>query len=250
MVTSWNGVISGDQWMPYQPSNFVTPPFGDFNSGHSHFTKLFALTMNKWFGSNILKNTITYDGLTLMAPLFPGNQVAAYGDFLVGTGLSGVQPGVVPSAPITFSFNTWNDIADSAGYSRLYGGIHCLSAHTTSQTTAVLVDSYINSSWNIAANTLMSPFVGQSYVSAAEPDTCAQSIIDWINTPCTCPTHTPAPAPAPIEPVAPVEPIAPVAPIEPAPAPVEPASVEPVEPAPVAPVEPAPVDPVEPVAQL
>jgi len=230
MVTSWNGVISGDQWMPYQPSNFVTPPFGDFNSGHSHFTKLFALTMNKWFGSNILKNTITYDGLTLMAPLFSGNQVAAYGDFVIGAGKSNIQPGVVPSAPFTFSFNTWNDMADSAGYSRLYGGIHCLSAHTTSQTTAVLVDSYINSSWNIAANTLMSPFVGQSYVSTAEPDACAQSIIDWINQPCTCP----APAPAPVEPVAPVAPVEPVAPV----APVEP----------VAPV--APVAPVEPVAQL
>lgn len=33
-IVSWNGSIKGDQWVPYQEDNFVTPPFADFPSGH------------------------------------------------------------------------------------------------------------------------------------------------------------------------------------------------------------------------
>jgi hypothetical protein len=186
-VQSWNGVVQGEQWIPYQETNFVTPPFGDFNSGHSHFTKLFALTMSKWFGSSIVKNTITYDGLPLMAKLFKGNQTGLYGDFVVGVGSSTIQASV-PAAPVTFSFSTWDEIADSAGYSRLYGGIHCLSANTTSQTTAVLVDSLINSTWNInsiinsAPSSATEPVITGMIMAMAEanPDAGAQTIMDWI----------------------------------------------------------------------
>jgi hypothetical protein len=184
-VQSWNGVVQGEQWIPYQETNFVTPPFGDFNSGHSHFTKLFALTMSKWFGSSIVKNTITYDGLPLMAKLFKGNQTGLYGDFVVGVGSSTIQASV-PAAPVTFSFSTWDEIADSAGYSRLYGGIHCLSANTTSQTTAVLVDSLINSTWNInsiinsAPSSATEPTGMIMAMAEANPDAGAQTIMDWI----------------------------------------------------------------------
>jgi hypothetical protein len=175
-VQSWNGVVQGDQWAPYQDLTFVTPPFGDFNSGHSHFTKLFALTMSKWFGSSIVKNMTTYDGLPLMAKLFTGNQTGLYGDFVVGVGSSTIQASV-PAAPVVLSFSTWDDIANSAGYSRLYGGIHCFCAHSTSQTTAVLVDSLVNSTWNIVVN----PTVNTAPIlPMAEPDLGAQSIMDWI----------------------------------------------------------------------
>jgi hypothetical protein len=148
-VSSWNGVIDGGLWVPYQESNFVTPPFADFPSGHSHFSKAFALTMNKWFGESIVKNTTFYDKETLICPLFDVNQTATYGDFIVNSGSSDIQPGVVPSEAITLSFNQWNEMADQAGMSRLYGGIHCITAHTSSQQVAVEVDSYINSTWNI-----------------------------------------------------------------------------------------------------
>jgi len=178
-VQSWNGLVQGDQWIPYQRPNFVTPPFGDFNSGHSHFTKLFALTMGKWFGMNIVKNPTSYDNLSLMAPLFTGNQTAAYGDFLVAKGSSSIQPGVVPNAPVTLSFSTWEDIATSAGFSRLYGGIHTITSHTTSQTTAVLVDAYVNSTWNVTAAPV-APIFGLSFVPDATPDDGAQTILEWI----------------------------------------------------------------------
>lgn len=148
-IASWNGTVDGALWVPYQEANFVTPPFADFPSGHSHFSKAFALTMNKWFGDNITKQSVFYDGLNLICPLFPTSSNGTYGDFIVSAGKSLIQPSVVPSSPLTLSFNTWNDMADSAGMSRLYGGIHCITAHNSSQQTAIEVDGYINSTWNI-----------------------------------------------------------------------------------------------------
>lgn len=150
-VASWNGTIDGAQWVPYQDANFVTPPFADFPSGHSHFSKAFALTMSKWFGPNIQKNIVYYDLQTLFCPMFTSNQKLYYGDFMISPGTSTVEPGIAPTHHVTLSFNTWDEMADSAGYSRIYGGIHAISAHRGSQTTAVEVDGYINSTWSIRA---------------------------------------------------------------------------------------------------
>ena len=148
-IGSWNGDVDGAQWVPYQEANFVTPPFADFPSGHSHFSKAFALTMNKWFGENITKTTTFYDGEPLISPLFKASQNGVFGEFTITSGSSSIQPGVVPSAPITLAFNKWNDMADQAGLSRLYGGIHAITAHNSSQQTAIDVDGYINSTWSI-----------------------------------------------------------------------------------------------------
>jgi hypothetical protein len=149
MISSWNGTISGDQWIPYQRASFVTPPFPDFPSGHSHFTQAFAVTMTKWFGPTITKNMMTYDLQSLYSTSFTSNQTAAFGDFILPAGSSAIQPGTVPAADVTLSFSTWQDMADQAGMSRLFGGIHSITAHYASQITANAVDGYINSTWGI-----------------------------------------------------------------------------------------------------
>jgi hypothetical protein len=105
--------------------------------------------MNKWFGNNIAKQAVFYDGINLICPLFPSSYNGIYGNFVVNAGKSSIQPLIVPSSPLTISFNTWDDMADSAGMSRLYGGIHCITAHSSSQQTAIEVDGYINSTWDI-----------------------------------------------------------------------------------------------------
>ena len=151
-IPSWNGMVDGSQWIPYQRPNFVTPPFPDFISGHSNFTKGFALTMNKWFGSDIIKNSISYDNLPLMASLFTSSQTAQYGDFIISPGSSSIQPSITPAHPVIFSFKTWDEIANAAGISRLYGGIHTITAHTAAQASAILIDQYINETWNILTN--------------------------------------------------------------------------------------------------
>lgn len=147
-IQSWNGTVDGAQWIPYQEANFVTPPFADFPSGHSAFSKSFALTMNKWFDANITKTSIAYDQQKLICPIFANSQITLYGDFTAPVGSSRIQS-TVPSMPVTLSFTTWDQISDSAGISRLYGGIHAESANESSKNTAVQVDIYINSTWNI-----------------------------------------------------------------------------------------------------
>ena len=166
-LTSWNGIIDGSQWVPYQHSNFVTPPFADFPSGHSHFMKGFSLTMTKWFGTNIIKNNIIYDNISLMSPIFSTYQTGVYGDFVISKGTSQIQPGITPTRPITFSFTIWDDIANAAGLSRLYGGIHNMNSHTSSQITAIYVDGYINSTWNILINI--------PYMSSYQPTSTQQN---------------------------------------------------------------------------
>jgi hypothetical protein len=117
---------------------------------------------------------MTYDGEQLFSPILAANQTTAYGNFTVPRGASTVEPGVAPAAPITLVFRAWDEMADQAGMSRLYGGIHALSAHQGSQTTAVEVDGYINATWNINA----APVLASQALAPLEPDTDA---IDLAN---------------------------------------------------------------------
>lgn len=157
-MMSWSGqLIDGAQWMPYQTATFVTPPFADFPSGHSHFSKAFALVMTRWFGADIVPYPVpSVDRVQLMSPVFSvgaalggGGGMSAYGVFSFAAGSSEVQPGVVPARPLTLSFPTWESVATSSGMSRLYGGIHARTAHTASQTTALLLDGMIAAAWDI-----------------------------------------------------------------------------------------------------
>ena len=147
-IASWNGVMNGANWVPYQTASFVTPPFADFPSGHSNFTKGFALTMTKWFGPNITKNDVSYDNVQLMAPLFKTAQSGPYGTFVISPRTSIIQSSV-PAQEVSLAFETWEQIATSAGISRIYGGIHTETANTASQTVAIQIDGYINSTWSI-----------------------------------------------------------------------------------------------------
>lgn len=142
--------VLGEMWTPYQEDTFVTPPFADFPSGHSYFSKAFALTMSAWFGDSVPHTgNIVCTDLGLISPLFTDDQRNRFGAFTVKAGASIIQSGAVPAQDITLSWGKWSDIADSAGISRLYGGIHCLSAHRSSQAVAGEVDAIIRDTWGI-----------------------------------------------------------------------------------------------------
>ena len=152
-VQSWNGTVKGDQWIPYQTANFITPPFADFPSGHSQFSSAFALTMTKWFTANITPTTIYYDKQTLISPLFTSNDTQPFGTFTIGAGKSEIQSGVVPAIPLTLQFTTWDEMSSGdygAGKSRLYGGIHCGTANIASQSIADELNILIDASWQIS----------------------------------------------------------------------------------------------------
>jgi hypothetical protein len=193
--------------------------------------------MNKWFGTSITKTSTYYDQQVLISPLFATNQTKSYGDFTVSAGTSLIQAGVVPAAAVSLSFVSWNDIADQAGISRLYGGIHAIKAHESSQQTAVAVDGYINSTWNIQTTAITQIVSSTPPAPAPTPEP----------TPAPAPTPEPSPAPAP-------EPAPEPAPTpEPAPAPApepEPTSTPAPEPAPAPTPAPAPEPEPAPIPQL
>lgn len=92
--------MMGEEWMPYQSENFVTPPFPEYTSGHSTFSSS---------GAEILKRFTGSDAFGFSVTIQPGS--------------STFDP-LVPARPVTLSFPTFTDYADEAGISRLYGGIH------------------------------------------------------------------------------------------------------------------------------
>ena len=148
-VTGFDGVsISGESWIPFQEASFVTPGFPDFPSGHSAYSQVFASTMAQWFGPSVRSDgVVALSDLTLMSPMFTGTQTGPYGSVVVPSGSSLVQPSVVPSAPVTLSWPTWQSLADSAGISRQYGGIHCPSAHVASQAVATQLVGLVRGYW-------------------------------------------------------------------------------------------------------
>ena len=127
--------ILGNVWVPFQPSNVVTPPFPDFPSGHSTFTQTFANVMTDWFGSNVPNVVAPFSQVTLLSPILRSQSGNLYGNFTIASNSLEVQP-TLPAAPITLSFTTWQDMATQAGLSRLYGGIHAESANIGGRTVA------------------------------------------------------------------------------------------------------------------
>jgi hypothetical protein len=121
-VRAWAGpghgtqTIRGEDWLPYQPTTFPTPPFPEYSSGHSNFSAA---------GAEILR-------------LFTGKE-----DFgasvAVPAGSSKVEPGATPAHDVTLSWATFRDAADQAGISRRYGGIHFEQGDVDARATGRLV---------------------------------------------------------------------------------------------------------------
>lgn len=106
-IRAWAGpgrgsrLIRGEDWLPYQPTTFPTPPFPEYSSGHSNFSAA---------GGEILRLFTHSDrfGASVTIP----------------AGSSKVEPGVMPAIDIVLSWPTFSAAADQAGISRRYGGIH------------------------------------------------------------------------------------------------------------------------------
>ena len=95
------GTVMGENWKPYQPDSFLTPPFPEYTSGHSCFSAAAATILRSFTGSDTFGGSAT-----------------------VAMGSSKVQPGVSPTADVPLSWDTFTAAANEAGVSRRYGGIH------------------------------------------------------------------------------------------------------------------------------
>jgi hypothetical protein len=106
-VRAWAGPgkgtqeIDGGDWQPYQAPTVVTPPFPEYISGHSTFSAAGAEILKRFSGSDLFGASYT-----------------------AGAGSSKFEPGLVPAADVTLSWQTFSEAADEAGISRRYGGIH------------------------------------------------------------------------------------------------------------------------------
>jgi hypothetical protein len=106
-IQAWGGpyqgtkTIRGEDWVPYQRANFVTPSFPEYLSGHSTFSAVAAMLLKSATGSDTFGMSETR-----------------------AAGSSRIEPGAVPAQPITLSWKSFTAAADQAGISREYGGIH------------------------------------------------------------------------------------------------------------------------------
>lgn len=160
-IQSWNSAspIPAGSWVPYQMANFVTPPFADFTSGHSYFSRAFANVMSYWFGPSIqadalpvVTKTVSQASLRQLSPIFvnaPAESELKFGQFVVPPGGSEIQPDVVPVQPVSLTYTSWNQLATQVGMSRLYGGIHCISAHQGSVAVADAMYPVLKTDWDI-----------------------------------------------------------------------------------------------------
>jgi hypothetical protein len=107
LIQAWGGpyqgtkTIRGEDWLPYQRANFVTPSFPEYLSGHSTFSAAGAALLKAAIGSDTFGMSVT-----------------------IPAGSSRVEPGAVPAKPVTLSWKSFDEAADQAGISREYGGIH------------------------------------------------------------------------------------------------------------------------------
>jgi hypothetical protein len=91
------------EWIPYQRRTFVSPAFPGFVSGHSTFSRAAADVLTALTGSSF----------------FPGGMfefvASAHRHLVFESG---------PSTDVRLQWATYQDAADQAGQSRLFGGIH------------------------------------------------------------------------------------------------------------------------------
>lgn len=115
-IKAWGGPgkgtveMDGADWIPYQLSNFITPPFAEYVSGHSTFSMAAATVLCSFTGSDNFQ-----------------------ANYIVKKGSSLIEPNITPAFDIKIDWPTFSSAAAQAGESRLFGGIHFRRANDMGQ---------------------------------------------------------------------------------------------------------------------
>jgi hypothetical protein len=121
-IRSWGGpgkgtvAMDGRYWVPYQPSQFPTPAFPEFISGHSTFSAAGAEILKLFTGCDEFDDSVTFAPAT-----------------------SKTEPGTTPASSVTLRWKTFSAAADQAGFSRRLGGIHFKQADLAGRTIGRIV---------------------------------------------------------------------------------------------------------------
>lgn len=133
-ITNFDGnQVNNNIWIPFQQINNLSPPFPDYISGHSTFSSAAAIIFDKYFPqafsdinfapfsnehgsmiSQLLENN-EYDN-TVKVTMIKINSSSVYDET--------VSSLKFPSCAVKLTFNTWRELANLSGISRIYGGIH------------------------------------------------------------------------------------------------------------------------------
>jgi hypothetical protein len=130
--TQFGGVdwIWSDRFMPFMASNFVTPPFAGYTSGHSTFSRSAAEVLTAITGDEFFPGGL-------------GEFVAeAHDPKIPGSGYLEIEAG--PTTEVKLQFARYYDGADQAGIARLYSGIHVKADDYSGRVTgsAVGIDAW------------------------------------------------------------------------------------------------------------
>ena len=112
-IRAWGGPgvgtvsVQGENFGTFQSLTFVTPAFPGFCSGHSTYTAAASEVMKRFTGGDNLGFSVNFN-----------------------TGSSTLEPGLVPSAPLTLAFPTFSGLAQTVADSRVTGGIHFVEDNT------------------------------------------------------------------------------------------------------------------------
>ncbi len=149
----WNDKVLGQYWLPYQQIDFVTPPFPDFVSGHSTFGCTSAKLFSYMFQNNLiqLKIPVINDAITaLLSPVLAQSGVInfAMNNLFLLPDTSLIENDI-PISAIVFNWSTWNEMGQSCGISRVYGGIHVQSSNVAGQYLGSMIGDKI---WGLMKN--------------------------------------------------------------------------------------------------
>jgi hypothetical protein len=127
----WNSHNQGRYWLPYQELDFVTPPFPDFVSGHSTFSSTSTRLFCYIFGTDIIELTnpsINNDIVNYLSPILENKDNFTLNNIFIFANSSNIKD-TSPISPIHLNWNSWTEMSNSSGKSRIYGGIHCESSN-------------------------------------------------------------------------------------------------------------------------
>jgi hypothetical protein len=149
-LSAWNGAgrdhetVLGQDWLPFMPDNFTSPPFPDYVSGHATFTAAFAQVLTQFTGSEQMYDGVTRTRAAISFSTSTMNWTGApvgdmLGEFACPPGQSDVEPGMSPTQPVILRWSSFFDAAEESGISRLYMGIHFREASLRGQELGVKV---------------------------------------------------------------------------------------------------------------
>jgi hypothetical protein len=113
------GSVQGENWLPYQAANVVTPGFPEYVSGHSTFSGAGMAILSWMTGGNTFGATVTV----------PANSLKIEAN--------------TPPTDVTFSLPTWSQTGEDAGTSRRLGGIHFATGDVNGRALGRQVATYV-----------------------------------------------------------------------------------------------------------